>query len=339
MTERALKCPQCNGPLDASRFARTVVCPFCGDDGRAGRGRRLRHALQGGLSRVELAGRERPCDVVLHRREPLGAGSLPRPRGDLRRLRGPARTLAHGARDREGPAKRGGSSGLRPRMGRLDKLQESASPEAAGLLARLPAPVIHGEAGAGAFAGSRVSVRRWAAGFTHTLEAFQRAFPRGIDPQPSIWIWRRILEVLAFLHREGLAHGAVLPCHLLAQDGEHGLRVVGLGCADAPGAALRAVVERFEAHYPRSCPGLSAAHSDGGRGHERALRGRAARRRSRHRRRAGGGAPAVGRAGARGGDGWHEPGTTPHGQIRERLGHLAQEVFGSPKFCPLVMPR
>src|SRR5262249_60657545 len=30
MAQRALMCPQCNGPLSPGRFARSVVCSYCG---------------------------------------------------------------------------------------------------------------------------------------------------------------------------------------------------------------------------------------------------------------------------------------------------------------------
>jgi hypothetical protein len=151
-------------------------------------------------------------------------------------------------------------------------------------------------------------------------------------------VWRRILEVLAFLHGEGLVHGAILPCHLLVEDGEHGVRVVGLGCADRPGTPLRAVVDRFAAHYPApltSSRRLSIAA-------DLAMSARC----------------LVGALGGDPGQGsvpsrvpaplaavLREIATAEAADpdaawvLRERLGGLAREVFGPPAFCPLEMPR
>jgi len=72
----------------------------------------------------------------------------------------------------------------------------------------------------------------------------------GISPVSSIWVWRRILEVLAMMRRGGFVHGAILPNHLLIQSGEHGVRIVGFSCADVQDAPLRLVCSDFEDFYP-----------------------------------------------------------------------------------------
>src|SRR5262249_45346363 len=101
----------------------------------------------------------------------------------------------------------------------LIALQESAASGAASFLSRIPSPILHGTLTAGAAAGSRALFVRWENGFIHTFEDVARAHPKGIEPRASIWVWRRILEVLTFLHTTGFAHGAVLPPHLLVEEG------------------------------------------------------------------------------------------------------------------------
>src|SRR5581483_8994106 len=86
--------------------------------------------------------------------------------------------------------------------------------------------------------------------FRHTFAAVKSAYPAGIEARASIWVWRRMLEVLSFLHLSGVVHGALLPSHLLVEEGEHGVLVVGYGCADRPGARLRRVEAGFESFYP-----------------------------------------------------------------------------------------
>ncbi len=132
----------------------------------------------------------------------------------------------------------------------LGFLQKSTAKGADTFTTLVPQPVGHGVIQSGNHAGAGALVLRWSPGFVHTLEAARRAYPGGIEPRASIWMWRRILEVLSFLHRSGIVHGAVLPQHLLTQEHEHGIRLVGYSCADSPGTGLQAVNTRFEAFYP-----------------------------------------------------------------------------------------
>jgi hypothetical protein len=99
-------------------------------------------------------------------------------------------------------------------------------------------------------------------GFVHTAEALREAHPAGLDPRLGVWIWRRLLELLGFLHASGCVHGAVLPRHVLIHAREHGAKLVGYGCAGAPRDVLRGVVRSCHAYYPEGVtPGarLSAA--------------------------------------------------------------------------------
>ena len=45
-------------------------------------------------------------------------------------------------------------------------------------------------------------------------------------------------------------HGAVLPSHLIIQENEHGVRLVGYSYAGHPGEKLRSVFSKFQAFYP-----------------------------------------------------------------------------------------
>ncbi|HEY7215207.1 MAG TPA: hypothetical protein VIC28_11290, partial [Thermoanaerobaculia bacterium] len=201
-----------------------------------------------------------------------------------------------------------------------------------------PQPVLYGAVTGGSLPGAKVMVLRWEDGFVHTFEDVRRAYPRGIDPRPSIWIWRRILELLAFLHyTSGFIHGAVLPPHLLIQNGEHGVRLVGFRCANLPGLPLRDVDSRFASFYPRELLAgrtLTAAA-------DLAMSARCV-------------AVLLGGDAASG----EVPGAVPAPlaheihrvsslreaslsdawELRESLGELARKVFGPPAFCPLIMP-
>src|SRR5262249_44992981 len=41
----------------------------------------------------------------------------------------------------------------------------------------------------------------------YSLAEVARAYPAGVDPRDMVWIWRRLLVALGFLHRSGVIHG------------------------------------------------------------------------------------------------------------------------------------
>jgi len=133
----------------------------------------------------------------------------------------------------------------------LQALQKSDAPGADTFTMLIPEPVIHGDIATGPHAGRRVSILRWASGFHHTFDKVIQAYPQGIPPQASFWIWRRILEVLSFIHSTGMAHGAILPPHLLVQDNEHGIRLVGYSSAGKFGQKLNTASHEYDAFYPQ----------------------------------------------------------------------------------------
>jgi hypothetical protein len=339
MAERAFKCPQCNGPLSPGRFARSVVCSYCG----------ATVALD--PSAVSAAAF----------RQAFAAWNAPRTHGitdwmevgDARWApgalvaRGEISDVFAGQRARW-PSERVLIKVLRDGKDRalfdhewevLERLHSGSAEGAAAILARIPEPVAHGRVTDGTRAGAEVTVLRWASGFRHTVEDFRRAWPGGIDPQASVWVWRRILEVLAFLHKQGLAHGAVLPVHLLVEDGEHGVRLVGFSAADRAGAPLRTVAASLADFYPAALGGKATVSPAA----DVAMSARCVAALL-------GGDPAAGtvpaavpgplasllRHTATAARAEDVPGAWA---LREQLGPLAREVFGPSRFCPLVMPR
>jgi hypothetical protein len=316
MAERAFKCPQCNGPLSPSRFAKSVVCSYCGA------------TVTIDPTTVSAAGFRRA----------FAEWNAPATHGITTWLAlgesrwSPGGLVAHGeisdvyaAQRARWPTEGALLKVLRDERDRalfdhewevLEALREATPDGAAGMLSRIPEPIVHGRVTEGLYAGASVAVLRATPGFRYTLEDFHRARPSGIDPRASIWVWRRVLEILAFLHKQGFGHGAVRPCHLLVEENEHGIRMVGFSAAGRTvrpaadvGMSARTMIavlggDAAAGALPAAVPGPLAA----------LLRETAAADPE------GGGVP----------DAW---------SLRERLGSLAREVFGPPKFCPLVMPR
>jgi hypothetical protein len=332
--EKALLCPQCSAPLKPHPFARTITCSYCGAvvrlDGSTVSAERFHQAYQAwnapqGGETVSLGERHWTLDSLLAH----GAGA------DVyagRRARWPTElVLLKIARDEHGRAR------LENEWKALEQLN-ARSPEAAQkFTAQIPQPVLHGAMDGGAFSGRWLSVFRRAGGFKHTFTAVRQAYPQGIEPRASIWVWRRMLEILALLHQAGLAHGGLTPENLLVQTGEHGVRLVGFGSAgdlESPWAGLPAEAADFAPqpakNWQRLSPALDIVMSArcvaallGGRPDGSGLPGQVP--------------PALARLVAEtaaapapaGMDAWN---------LRTRLGELAGTLYGAPQFIPIRMP-
>jgi hypothetical protein len=93
-----------------------------------------------------------------------------------------------------------------------------------------------------------VNVFRFEAGF-YTLEQVHEQHP-ALDGRHLAWIFKRLLTVLGFSHRQNTIHGAVLPCHVLIHGASHGLQLVGWGQSVATGQQIRTVSARYRNWYP-----------------------------------------------------------------------------------------
>jgi len=338
--EHALICPQCNAPLSPPRFARQVTCPYCGTtvllDEASVSAALFRQAYRAWNSPASYAFQtwlslgDRHWAV-----EKLIAG------GDIadvytgRLARWPTElALIKVLRDPKDAAL------FDNEWDALGALQKSEARGAATFTRLLPQPILHGDVTAGAFAGRRASIFRWASGFYHTFEEVIRAYPQGIPPRAAVWVWRRILEALAFIHASGLAHAALLPAHLLVQENEHGVRLVGFGLAGKLSEALPSteIPHGGEPYYParqlaglKRTPDLDLIMSArciaallGGDPESAGLPDAVPAPLADAVRRV-----ARSRLGAGERDAW---------AIRQELGEIADRVFGPPQFNPILMP-
>jgi hypothetical protein len=319
MSERIWKCPNCGAALSPSRFAREATCSYCKTvvqiDETSVSAQLFRDAYSrwnapregDGRAWFAVGGEHWTTLALLARGEIADVYLAERARWP------PERALLKVLREAAD-------------LPMLD-LEWNALHALRELGPRVPDPIARGSVEGGPHSGAQAELLRWVPGFEHTLEEARAAFPAGIDAHAAVWIWRRLLEALGFLHEKGIVHGAVLPQHLLVEQGEHGLRLVGFGCADRPGAPLAAVVSRYEAFYPRDLlerQELQPAHdlSMSARCIAFAL-GSAAPDRLRALLEA----VAAGKHAA--------DARALHGQ----LGTLARELFGPPSFHPLVLPQ
>lgn len=178
----------------------------------------------------------------------------------------------------------------------------------------------------------KVAIHRWRSGFVHTFEHVAQAHPGGIDPAASVWIWKRTLEVLGWMHRSGWVHGAVLPPHILVHARDHGVALVGLSRAVPPGRPLPAFSSALRAYYPDTVwDGAPATEAL-----DVAMSARAVLSvlgRDMLRAPPGVPAPLAGllerAAQGQESDAWH---------VRDRIDAVARDVYGPPKFIPFAMP-
>jgi hypothetical protein len=94
----------------------------------------------------------------------------------------------------------------------------------------------------------RVNVFLHQPGF-HTLEQVHEQHP-ALDGRHLAWIFKRLLAVLGFSHRQNTLHGAVLPCHVMIDAAGHGLQLVGWGQSVQRGRRIKNVPTRFKNWYP-----------------------------------------------------------------------------------------
>ncbi|NTX12910.1 hypothetical protein HUA74_37390 [Myxococcus sp. CA051A] len=113
----------------------------------------------------------------------------------------------------------------------LEDLQRTDAQGAEYFTRLLPQPVARGTAKDPEGIARAALVYRWTSGFQHTFSEAREVYSDGVDPRAAVWMWKRALELLGFVHRAGYVHGAVLPPHLLLHPRDHGLMLVGWSSA------------------------------------------------------------------------------------------------------------
>ena len=233
MTWSAVICPLCGAPLPRVAIWRAVNCGSCGSLIVKAESLVRRDTFRQALQRMRQAAGVSLSAIVC--------------RGERYAL---LQTLGGSDRSQVYLAQRIGSLPLlatiklssAPTAGRdyareaqvLRELQATASRAAAYFSQRLPEVVAQGCVDE--TVGRQALVLRHPNGFWGSLAALNETFPRGIDPRHAVWIWRRMLEVLDFVHGRGWAHGDVRPEHALVHPQDHGVRLIGWTLAK-PGAS------------------------------------------------------------------------------------------------------
>ena len=226
----AVNCPQCSAPLPRIAIWRSVKCPACGALITRSESLVMRETFRQALLRArqgsgfaggdircggdgyqlgQLLGRGEISQVYLARR----TGILPFVA--TIKLSSSAKAAAQYAREAQV----------------LRELQALQSDGAGAYFSRLLPEVIAVGVVEGSDSAKSGLVLRCPNGFWGSLAALSERYAQGLDPRHTVWIWRRMLEVLGFIHAQGWSHGDIRPEHVLVHPQNHGARLIGWASA------------------------------------------------------------------------------------------------------------
>ncbi len=226
-----LTCPQCSAPLPRQAHWRTVTCPYCHTSVsrseevvQAAWFRDANQRVLGALDTPAQTVQVGPLRYGIV--QPLGRGAHADVYLAQRISALPERVILKLAR----PDVSDSGAALARGAQALDALQHSDAAGAPYFTQRLPQTVVLGTARSNFFSEQRALVLRAPPGYWGSLdEVLRRYHAKGqvLDARHAVWMWRRVLEVLAFVHDSGWVHQELLPENLLVHPGDHGVQIIG----------------------------------------------------------------------------------------------------------------
>lgn len=225
----ALTCPQCSAPLPRLALWRSVKCPACGSLITKTESVVERATFRQALERAKQAALHPGATLLCagqHYRllERLGNGEgseihLARSTGVFPFLA--TLKLSHDA---------AAAARFTQEATALRELRTPLAGAASLYAARyFPEVISHGKVeGDG---GRHALVLKHPHGYWGSLAALAERFPNGIDPRHAVWIWRRMLDALHFLHSLGWTHGDLRPEHVLVNGKDHTARLIDFASA------------------------------------------------------------------------------------------------------------
>jgi hypothetical protein len=224
----ALSCPQCGGALPRQALWRVVACPYCSAQVTRSEEVVQRATFRAALQRSQAQARDGVRVVGVagrHYRLLTQLGEGDHASAWLAELCGPllARVTLKIARE---PV-----SALPAEAHVLQQLQALQGAGSAYFSQRLPQLLASGRTDEPGHDRDAL-VLRHPTGFWGSLADAMRFHPDGLrDPRHAVWLWRRVLEVLAYVHRAGWVHNDLRPTHWLVHPADHGVLLIGWGTA------------------------------------------------------------------------------------------------------------
>lgn len=325
---RVVFCESCGAPLDAPWKEIAIVCQYCGAQSVPGKpGQHVPSSIPAdGRPRLNIDGRTYLVEGRIARGDSC----------DVFRARW-VRRLGELVVIKVLRAKADADL-LRREKAFLDRLHASRAQGVEHFATLLPRPIALGPVVTERHGERLCLVMQWHPGFVHTLVDVGHTHPKGVDGPIVVWIAKRLLELLAWVHSAGVVHGAVIPEHVLVHPRDHGALLVGWSTACA---ATRDGYEKLLAYSQRNLP-FYTEESVTERVVNPTLDVQMAARCALAVWGEHPGEPKIPdavtgpvakalRAGARGefGDAW---------SLRERIDEASRDQFGPPKYSPLAMP-
>jgi hypothetical protein len=230
---RVVFCDACGAPIDADWSEIVLVCRHCGAENSPTRRATPPSIPDDGRPRLRVAGRVYVVEGLIGRGD---SSDVHQARWARRFGEAVVVKVLRALSDEDR---------LRVEWDTLAHLRDPRHPGAAGFARRLPAPIGLGPVEVG---GTRrlVAIYDRKSGLHLTLEDVRRVHPGGVPATVAVWMLRRVLEVLAWAHKLGVVHGAVIPPHVLIHPHDHGAMLVGWTLATRTGEL--AAVSRDWAH-------------------------------------------------------------------------------------------
>jgi hypothetical protein len=254
MSEKAMICPQCNAPLTPHRFAKSAKCPYCGttvhydEDQAPPLSASLFHKSYDNWNSPQEQGFENVISIGSSHwalEEPISNDDIFNVYQGMRARWPTELAIIKILKDETYKAQ------FENEWLRIRELQKSNAPGADFFASMLPQTIIHGAVTGSNQNGKMASVFRRESGFRYNLADVLQIHSEGIPIRASIWLWRRILEMLNFIHTSGMVHGAVLPQHVLIQENEHGARLINYAFTGNIGDSLVMTSSHYAECYPK----------------------------------------------------------------------------------------
>jgi serine/threonine protein kinase len=222
----AVTCPQCSAPLPRIAIWRSVKCPSCGALITRTEETVKRDTFRQALVRARqeagfFGGDLQCCGERYQLMHLLGSGEISQVYAASR-----LGTLPFLATIKLSSKSTAAAQYAREALV-LRELQAIFNTAAGASFSQLLPEVVAEGAAEGGHPGQRALVLRHPYGYWGSLAVLNERFPQGLDPRHIVWIWRRILAALSFVHAQGWTHGDIRPEHALVHLQDHGVRLIG----------------------------------------------------------------------------------------------------------------
>lgn len=85
----------------------------------------------------------------------------------------------------------------------------------------------------------------------YPLSKIKEKYPDGLDPRHIIWIWKRLLMTLGFVHKENIVHGCINLDNILVNPINHSVMIIDWCYSVTSGSPLVLIDEKYTGYYTK----------------------------------------------------------------------------------------